>query len=56
MYFGKIFIEFWENDKWNLSAVWFWEYIIMRLWGYCGCKNSLEYNIRHVPRNQIKFL
>ena len=30
-YFGKIFVEFWDGEKWNLSAVKWWQYLLMRL-------------------------
>ena len=56
-YFGKVFVEFWRNDRWNLSAVWFWQYILMRLWGFCGAADSnlQDYEYRHVPRRRVHF-
>ncbi len=56
-YFGRVFVEFRdENGKWRLSAVKWWQYLLMRLWGYCGHAdaNPYEYEYRHVPRSKIK--
>ena len=54
-YFGKVFVEHWDGQKWNLSAVKWWQYLLMRLWGYCGDVNAdvRFYNCRHVPRKNI---
>lgn len=56
-YFGKVFVEFWDNNEWKLSAVWFWQYWLMRLWGYCGGigASKARYNYIHVPRKNIRF-
>lgn len=56
-YFGRVFVEFRdENGKWRLSAVKWWQYLLMRLWGYCGSADTdpYEYDYRHVPRNKVK--
>ena len=56
-YFGKVFVECWLDDHWGLSAVWFWQYWLMRLWGYCGSATAdvRDYDYRHVPRKNIHF-
>lgn len=56
-YFGRVFVEHWDGDKWNLSAVKWWQYLLMRYWGYCGDANADTrfYDCRHVPRKKIKF-
>lgn len=57
-YFGKIFVEFWDNDKWNLAAVKWWQYLLMRLSGVCGSAtaDTRFYNCRHVPRKNVTFI
>jgi hypothetical protein len=54
-YFGKVFVECWDGEKWGLSAVEWWQYLLMRLWGYCGDENAdiRFYDYRHVPRKKI---
>lgn len=54
-YFGKVFVEHWDGQEWNLSAVKWWQYLLMRIWGYCGDANAdvRFYDCRHVPRNKI---
>ena len=56
-YFGKIFVEFWDGQKWGLSAVEWWQYLLMRLLGYCGSStaDTRFYDYRHVPRKNITF-
>ena len=56
-YFGKVFVEHWDGQKWGLSAVKWWQYLLMRLWGYCGDANAdvRFYDYRHVPRKNITF-
>ena len=54
-YFGKVFVEHWDGQEWNLSAVKWWQYLLMRIWGYCGDANAdvRFYDCRHVPRKRI---
>ena len=56
-YFGKVFVECWDGEKWGLSAIEWWQYLLMRLWGYCGDENADVhfYDYRHVPRKKITF-
>lgn len=56
-FFGKVFVECWDGEKWGLSAVKWWQYLLMRLWGYCGDADAdvRFYNYRHVPRNKVTF-
>jgi hypothetical protein len=56
-YFGKVFVEFWDGNKWRVSAIWFWQYLLMRLWGYCGSatSNRSDYDFRRVSRKNIIF-
>lgn len=56
-YFGKIFVEFWDDNRWNLAAVKWWQYLFMRLSGVCGNSTAdiRYYNCRHVPRKNISF-
>ena len=56
-FFGKVFIEFWDGEKWNLSAIWWQQYLIARFLGICGSatSNPIEYNYRHVSRKNINF-
>ena len=56
-YFGKVFVEHWDGQKWGLSAVEWWQYLLMRLWGYCGDADAdvRFYDYRHVPRKNITF-
>lgn len=56
-YFGKIFVEYWDGNTWNLSAISLWLYLLMRLTGDCGSAtaDTRFYNYRHVPRKNISF-
>ena len=56
-YFGKVFVEFWDGDSWQLSAVWWWQYLLARMWNICGSATSdpLKYNYRHVLRKNVHF-
>ena len=56
-YFGKVFIEYWDGEEWGLSAVKWWQYLLMRLLGYCGDENAdvRFYDYRHVPRKKVTF-
>ena len=57
VFFNKVFVEYWDGNKWNLSAIKWWQYLLMRLWKYCGSTDAdfRDYNYRHVPRNKIYF-
>ena len=39
-----------------MEAVKWWQYLLMRLWGYCGSANAdpYEYEYQHVPRSKVK--
>lgn len=54
-FFGKVFVEFWDGDKWQLSAVSWWYYLLPRFYGICGSPTSdpLKYNYRHVLRKNV---
>lgn len=54
-FFGKVFVEFWDGDKWQLSAVSWWYYLLARFYGICGGATSdpLKYNYRHVLRKNV---
>lgn len=56
-YFGRVFVESWDGQEWRLSAVKWWQYLLMRLWGYCGDANADTrfYDYRHVPRERVTF-
>lgn len=56
-YCGRVFVESWDGQEWRLSAVKWWQYLLMRLWGYCGetDADTRIYNYRHVPRERINF-
>lgn len=56
-YFGRVFVESWNGQEWCLSAVKWWQYLLMRLWGYCGDANAdvRFYDYRHVPRKRVTF-
>lgn len=56
-YFGRVFVESWDGQEWRLSAVKWWQYLLMRLWGYCGDANADTrfYDYRHVPRKRVTF-
>lgn len=56
-YFGRVFVEYWDGQKWGLSAIKWWQYLLARLWGYCGSStaDARFYNYRHVPRKNIIF-
>lgn len=53
-YFGKVFVEYLDGDKWNLSMLQWYQYIYGRLFGIIGCHNSNK-DFRHVPRNMVKY-
>lgn len=56
-FFGKVFVEFWDGDKWQLSAVSWRYYLLARFYGICGSATSdpLKYNYRHVLRKNVSF-
>lgn len=53
-YFGKIFVEFWDGNKWNLAAFWPHQYLYGRITGIIGSRSSNK-DYRHVPRSMINF-
>lgn len=57
-YFGKVFVEYWDGDNWNLSAISWWQYLIARILGKCASSTSSrkDYNCRHVPRKNVRFI
>lgn len=58
----KVYVEWWdkENQMWQLSAVSWWKYFLMKAYGVCGPANSrtlnLGYDICHVPRKNVKYI
>lgn len=53
-FFGKIFVEYWDNGKWNLCALPWYQYLYGRICGIIGNAESSE-DYRHVPRSKIHF-
>lgn len=53
----QVYIEFWDRDlgKWQLSKVSWWQYLLARLWGYCGSASSnvADYDFRHVLSKNV---
>lgn len=54
-YFGKVFVQFKEEDKWSLAAIAWYKYLVARfLWGVIGSATS-DKDFRHVPRSKVVY-
>ena len=54
-FFGRVFVEYWDNDRWNLSALLWYKYLLGRIWGVIGSAGS-DKDYRHVPRSKVHYV